>query len=97
MSYQTKEKQLSFKVTDELAKEVDQLADREDLRVADFVRKVFKYGMFKYRAAGRLWPLQQEMEEATVARQTGIAQKVYRRGTGSETETSQHTKKRIAS
>ena len=77
MSYHTKEKQLSFKVEDELAKEVEQAADREDLRVADFVRKVFKYGMFRYRAAGRLWHLQAEQEQALVDQQTGIAQKAH--------------------
>jgi hypothetical protein len=75
MSYHPKEKQLSFKVEDELAKEVEAAADREDLRVADFVRKVFKYGFFKYRAAGRLWHLQAEQEQAVAERQAEIAKR----------------------
>ena len=80
MSYKTKEKQISFKVEDELAKEIERAADREDLKVADFVRKVFKYGMFKYRTAGRLWHLQAEQEQALVDNQTTVARKVHHNG-----------------
>ena len=95
MAYRAKEKQVCFKVEDDVEKEIKQCADREDLTVADFARKVFKYGFFKYQGMGsQLWRLEQERREALLEHQTEINQQTV--GKGKRTHRDGQDKKRVA-
>ena len=67
--------QISFRVDDELNDQMAKAADVEELAVADFVRKVFKWAFAEYQKAGSLYTLRQHI----VARQVKIERKVYER------------------
>ena len=96
MAYKAKEKQVCFKVEEEVEKEIKQAADREDLTVADFARKVFKYGFFKYQAqGGQLWRLEQERQEALLEDQAEINRQTVK-GKGRTHKDAHQESKRVA-
>jgi hypothetical protein len=73
MSQKTKEIQLSFREEKEIVEEIQQAADLEGLSNADFVRKVFRHGLWRYRKAGSVFALMYEERKDTLDRQDGIA------------------------
>jgi hypothetical protein len=76
MSHKTKEIQLSFREEKEIVEEIQRLADLEGLSNADFVRKVFRHGLWRYRAAGSVFALMYEERKGTLDRQTETAKGV---------------------
>ena len=67
--YKSKGTSISFRIEDDVAKAIQEAADLEDLTLADFVRKVFRYGFFRYTLSpGGLFPLLQEQREETLRR-----------------------------
>jgi hypothetical protein len=54
---ETKSKQVSFRVRDELSAHIQDAAVREDLKTADLVRKIFSWAFDKYQEAGSLHAL----------------------------------------
>lgn len=72
----TKNKQISFRVDDDLATRVDDAAEREELPVADFVRKIFRMGFERYEMLGSLHALRDGASGA-VKRQTAIERAGY--------------------
>jgi hypothetical protein len=71
----SKRNQLSFRVEDEFTNQVEAAAKAEDLAVADFVRKVFRWGFAEYQRAGSLHTLRSHVVE----RQVAIEKEVYER------------------
>jgi len=72
MAYKSKGTSISFRIEDDVAKAVQEAADLEDLTLADFVRKVFRYGFHRYSLSeGGLFPLLQEQREETLRRKDG--------------------------
>lgn len=65
-----KSRQISFRVEGELAKKIEEAATFEELRTADFVRKVFKFAFREYETAGSLHALR-SAEESTPRRKAG--------------------------
>jgi hypothetical protein len=62
MAQRTKGTQISFRIEDEAARAIQEAADLEDLTLADFVRRVFQYGFFRYQQTeGGIFPLLQEL------------------------------------
>lgn len=49
-----KTKQISFKVEEALARRIELAAELEDIPLADFVRKIFLWGIDQYEAVGSL-------------------------------------------
>jgi hypothetical protein len=49
-----KTKQISFKVEDALARRIELAAELEGIPLADFVRKIFLWGIDQYEAVGSL-------------------------------------------
>jgi uncharacterized protein (DUF1778 family) len=69
MAYKSKGTSISFRLEDDVAEVVQKAADREDLTLADFVRKVFRYGFHRYTLSEHgLFPLLQEEREETLRR-----------------------------
>jgi hypothetical protein len=54
---QSKPKQISFRADSDMGAQVDAAAEREELSVADFVRKIFRFGFREYQGAGSLHAL----------------------------------------
>jgi DNA-binding PadR family transcriptional regulator len=64
MAQRTKGSQVSFRVEDDLARAIQEAADLEEMTLADFVRRVFQYGFYRYRSSeGGIFPLLQELRE----------------------------------
>jgi hypothetical protein len=56
--------QISFRVDLVMAEEIKRAADREDLRIADLVRKIFRHAYVQYVELGSLHAL----KESTIDR-----------------------------
>lgn len=56
-----KTRQISFKVEDSLADRIEAAAEGDDIPVADFVRKVFLWGLDQYEAVGGYLPTLRRM------------------------------------
>jgi hypothetical protein len=70
-----KRNQLSFRVEVDFSDEVEAAAAGEELAVADFVRKVFKWAFAEYKKAGTL----QNLRGNAVERQVELEQRVFER------------------
>jgi hypothetical protein len=67
--FKSKGTSISFRIEDDVAKAVQEAANLEDLTVADFVRKIFRYGFYRYTVSGQgLFPLLQEQRDDTLRR-----------------------------
>jgi hypothetical protein len=63
-----KSRQISFREKEALSELIEQAAKKEDLALADFVRKVFRYGFREYETAGSLYALRVRIEAAEEAK-----------------------------
>jgi hypothetical protein len=69
MAYRSKGASISFRLEDDVAQAVQEAADLEDLTLADFVRKLFRYGFYRYTLSKHgLYPLLQEQRDETLRR-----------------------------
>jgi len=59
-SYGRKSAQISFKVDEKTRSGVQKATNDEDLKVADFVRKIFRWGFEQYERAGSLHALRRK-------------------------------------
>jgi hypothetical protein len=59
-----KSRQISFREKEVLAGRIEAAARAEDLALADFVRKVFRYGFRQYETAGSLFAFRSKVEAA---------------------------------
>ncbi|HEV1992473.1 MAG TPA: hypothetical protein VGR34_06380 [Candidatus Dormibacteraeota bacterium] len=80
----TKTKQISFKVEDALGQRIEAVAEAEDIPVADFVRKIFLWGLDQYEAIGsiralRFMVLPDELIEKTLKEERQAHRELLRR------------------
>ena len=69
MAYKSKGTSITFRIEDDVAQAVQESADLEDLTLADFVRKIFRYGFHRYSLSEHgLFPLLQEQREEMLRR-----------------------------
>jgi hypothetical protein len=72
-------RQVSFREEEELVAKVLEAANREELPVADFVRKLFRLAFRRYQDAGSLYSLRKlESPTDAAARQAEIERRVAR-------------------
>jgi hypothetical protein len=89
-----KSRQISFREKEELAARIYEAAQHEDLELADFVRKVFRYAFKEYQVAGSLYALRARVEAAEEAKRQVALEKKLAKGKSKSVET---TRKRKAS
>jgi len=80
----TKTKQISFKVEDALGQRIEAVAEAEDIPMADFVRKIFLWGLEQYEAIGsmralRYMVLPDELIERTLREERQAHRELLRR------------------
>ena len=63
-----KSRQISFREKEDLAAKVQAAAKIEDLDLADFVRKIFRFAFKEYQTAGSLYALRARVEAAEGAK-----------------------------
>jgi hypothetical protein len=63
-----KSRQISFREKEALAARIESAAKAEDLALADFVRKIFRYGFRQYETAGSLFAFRAGVEAAEEAK-----------------------------
>jgi hypothetical protein len=63
-----KSRQISFREKEDLAAKVLEAAKVEDLDLADFVRKIFRFAFKEYQTAGSLYALRVRVEAAEGAK-----------------------------
>jgi hypothetical protein len=82
-----KEKQVSFRVDSGVAARIEEATTREELREADFVRKLFVWSLEHYEDAGSLFELKRRNTFATlVDEDVATGNKVFaRKGAGKST------------
>ncbi len=67
-----KPNQISFRVQNGEADEIGRAARDEDLAIADFVRKIFRWGFEQYKTTGSLFDLRHVSVKAQVARERKV-------------------------
>ncbi|HEX4381205.1 MAG TPA: hypothetical protein VH022_14280 [Candidatus Acidoferrum sp.] len=70
----SKEKQVSFRVEDDLSDRIDRAAEVEDLKRADFVRKIFVMGFERYARAQSLHQFRVDMQVETPSIEKQVAE-----------------------
>lgn len=60
--------QISFRADDELASKIQAASKVEEIPVADFVRKIFRFAFKEYQTAGSLYALRVRVDAAAEAK-----------------------------
>jgi hypothetical protein len=87
--------QVSFREKLEAVLTIDEYAKVEDLGRADFVRKVFRYGLKEYETAGSLYAMRMRVDAAAEAkRQVALDRRLQEKHRAEVRAKSEETKKK---